>query len=106
MVPGDRLRGALERWQTGGKPPRGWEAGAPQGWDAVLAHGPWVSWASLLLPRAPPGLSPGPQRRGDTPRALQHGLADTAKRPSLQPLTPIDGVQRDTDALRQALAGP
>ena len=78
---------------------------APQGFDAVSAHVHWVYGAYILLHRSPPGLSPGAQSIGDKQRALQHGLADKEKRHILQKLTPIGGVQRYKDELRQALAG-
>jgi len=105
MVRGYRMRWAVELLQTRVKQHLGFEAGATQGFDAVIAPVHWVYSADILLHMSPPGLAPGVQSLGDTQRALQHGLADTEKRHVLQKLTHIGGVQRDKAELRQALTG-
>jgi hypothetical protein len=105
-VTGYRLRWAVELFPKSVKQHLGFEEGATQGVDAVISHVHWGYCAYLLLPMAPPALSPGVQSIGDTQRALPQGLADQEKRHILRKLTHIGGVQRYKDALRQALAGP
>jgi len=105
MVTGYRLRWAVELFHKSVKQHLGFEEGATQGLDAVIAHVHWVYGADILLHMSPPGLSPGVHRIGDKQRARQPGLADKEKRHILPKLTQIGGVQRDKDALRQALAG-
>ncbi|HSX77507.1 MAG TPA: hypothetical protein VLQ80_02880 [Candidatus Saccharimonadia bacterium] len=103
---GYRLRWAGELFHQGVKQHLGFADVATHGFDAVISPVPWVYGAYILLHMPPPGLAPGVHSSGDTQRALQQGLADTEKRHILQQLTQIGGVQRYTDALRQALAGP
>src|ERR671927_711959 len=105
IVMGYRLRWAVELFHKSVKQQLGFEDVATHGFDAVISHVHWVYCAYILLHMSPPGLSPGSQSIGDKQRALQQGLADQAKRHILQQLTPIGGVQRYKDELRQALAG-
>lgn len=105
IVTGYRLRWAVELFHKSVKQNLGCEEVATHGFDAVSAHVHWVYCAYILLHMSPPGLSPGARSLGDTPRALQQGLADQEKRHILQQLTQIGGVQRYKDELRQALAG-
>jgi hypothetical protein len=58
----------------------------------------------MLLSMAPPGVSTGPKSLSDKQRQLQHLLANQEKRRVLQQVSQMGGVQRYTDALRQALA--
>lgn len=106
MVPGYRIRWAVELFHQCVKQHLGFEEVAPQGFDAVMSHVHWVYCADILLHMAPPGLFPEAQSIGDKQRALQQSLADKEKRHILQKLTQIGGVQRYTEELRQALAGP
>ena len=69
-----------------------------------MSHVHWVYCAYILLHMSPPGLPPGAQSIGDKQRQLQQLLENQEKRRVLQQLTQIGGVQRYTDALRQALA--
>jgi hypothetical protein len=105
IVTGDRMRWAVELFHKTVKQHLGFEEVATHGFDAVMAHGHWGYCAYILLHMSPPGLAPGAQSIGDKQRALQQGLADKEKRQILQTLTPIGGVQRYKDELRQALAG-
>src|SRR5215475_11224240 len=104
IVIGYRMRWAVELFHKGVKQHLGFEDVATHSFDAVMSHVHWVYCAYILLHMSLPGLSPGSQSIGDKQRALQQGLADTAKRQILQKLTQIGGVQRYTDELRQALA--
>ena len=70
------MRWAVELFHQCVKQPLGFEEGATQGFDAVIAQGHWVSCAYLLRHLSPPGLSPGVQSIGDQHRALQQGVAD------------------------------
>jgi hypothetical protein len=58
----------------------------------------------MLLSMAPPGVSTGPKSLSAKQRQLQHLLANQEKRRVLQQVSQMGGVQRYTDALRQALA--
>ena len=105
IVTGYRLRWSVEVFHKCVKQNIGFEDVATHGFDAVVSHVHWVYCAYILLHMAPPGLSPGAQSIGEKQRALQQGLAAREKRQILQKLTQIGGVQRYTEALRQALAG-
>jgi hypothetical protein len=82
----------------------GFEEVATRGCDAGMSPVHGVSGAYLWLPLAPPGVSAAVKSLGDTQRQLHQVLANHEKRRVLQQLTPIGGVQRYKDALRQALA--
>lgn len=105
IVMGYRMRWAGELLHKSVKQNLGFEDVATHGFDAVISHVHWVYSAYILLHMSPPGLAPEVQRMGDKQRALQQGLADKEKRPILQKLTHIGGVQRYKAALRQALTG-
>ena len=104
IILGYRLRWAIELFHKTVKQHLGFEDVATHGFDAVMSHVHWVYCAYILLSMAPPGVSTGTKSLGDKQRQLQHLLANQEKRRILQQLTQIGGVQRYTDALRQALA--
>ena len=104
IILGYRLRWAIELFHKTVKQHLGFEDVATHGFDAVMSHVHWVYCAYILLSMAPPGGSTGTKSLGDKQRQLQHLLANQEKRRILQQLTQIGGVQRYTDALRQALA--
>ena len=68
-----------------------------------MSHVHWVYCAYILLSMSPPGVAGG-KCLGDKQRQLQQHLDNQEKRRVLQQLTQIGGVQRYTDALRQAFA--
>ena len=82
----------------------GFEDVATSSFDAVMSHVHWVYCAYILLSMSPPGVSADAKSLGDKQRQLQQHLANQEKRRILQQLTQIGGVQRYTNALRQALA--
>lgn len=104
IVLGYRLRWAIELFHKTVKQQLGFEDVATSGFDAVISHVHWVYCAYILLSMSPPGVVAGGKCLGDKQRQLQQHLANQEKRRVLQQLTQIGGVQRYTDALRQALA--
>jgi hypothetical protein len=105
IVTGYRMRWAVELFHKTVKQHFGFEDVATHGFEAVMSHVHWVYCAYILLHMSPPGLAPGAQSIGEKQRALQQGLAAREERQLLQKLTPIGGVQRYKEELRQALAG-
>lgn len=101
---GYRLRWASELFHKTVKQHLGFEDVATSGFASVMSHVHWVYCAYILLSMSPPGVSADAKRLGDKQRQLQQHLANQEKRRILQQLTQIDGVQRYTNALRQALA--
>jgi Transposase DDE domain len=104
IILGYRLRWAIELFHKTVKQHLGFEDVATSGFDAVMSHVHWVYCAYILLSMSPPGVSADTQSLGDKQRQLQQHLANQEKRRILQQLTQIGGVQRYTNALRQALA--
>jgi Transposase DDE domain len=104
IVLGYRLRWAIELFHKTVKQQLGFEDVATSGFDSVISHVHWVYCAYILLSMSPPGVVAGGKCLGDKQRQLQQHLANQEKRRVLQQLTQIGGVQRYTDALRQALA--
>jgi hypothetical protein len=104
IILGYRLRWAIELFHKTVKQHLGFEDVATSGFDAVMSHVHWVYCAYLLLSMSPPGVSADAKSLGDKQRQLQQHLANQEKRRILQQLTQIGGVQRYTNALRQALA--
>jgi len=101
---GYRLRWAMELFHTTVKQHLGFEDVATSGLASVMSHVYWVYGADMVLAMAPPGVSAGVKRLGDTQRQLPQLLANQEKRRVLQQLPQIGGGQRDKNALRQALA--
>jgi hypothetical protein len=104
IILGYRLRWAIELFHKTVKQHLGFEDVATSGFDSVMSHVHWVYCAYILLSMSPPGVVAGGKCLGDKQRQLQQHLANQEKRRVLQQLTQIGGVQRYTDALRQALA--
>jgi len=84
----------MELFHKNVQQPLGFEAGAPSGFAAVMAHAYGVDGADLVLHRSPPRVALEAKRLGDKQRHLQHARAHKAKRRSLQQLTQIGGVPR------------
>ena len=101
---GYRLRWAVELFHKNIKQHLGFEDVATSGFDSVMSHVHWVYCAYILLQMSPPGVSTDVKSLGGKQRQLQSFLENKEKRRVLQKLTQIGGVQRYTDALRQALA--
>jgi hypothetical protein len=104
IILGYRLRWAIELFHKTVKQHLGFEDVATSGFASVMSHVHWVYCAYILLSMSPPGVSADAKRLGDKQRQLQQHLANQKKRRILQQLTQIGGVQRYTNALRQALA--
>jgi DDE family transposase len=104
IILGYRLRWAIELFHKTVKQHLGFEDVATSGFASVMSHVHWVYCAYILLSMSPPGVSADAKRLGDKQRQLQQHLANQEKRRILQQLTQIGGVQRYTNALRQALA--
>ena len=94
----------MERFQTTGKQHLGCEDVATRGCASVMSHVHWVYCAYILRSMSPPGVSADVKSLGDTQRQLRQLFANQEQRRVLQKLSQIGGVQRDKDALRQALA--
>jgi hypothetical protein len=104
IILGYRLRWAIELFHKTVKQHLGFEDVATSGFASVMSHVHWVYCAYILLSMSPPGVSADAKRLDDKQRQLQQHLANQKKRRILQQLTQIGGVQRYTNALRQALA--
>ena len=104
IILGYRLRWAIELFHKTVKQHLGFEDVATSGFDSVMSHVHWVYCAYILLYMSPPGVSAGVKSLGDKQRQLRQLFENQAKRRVLQKLTQIDGVQRNKDELRQALA--